>query len=148
MNFKYPSLEKSKDYRDFGNGFYVTEIFVDALNILKYKEGYVYEYELDTSNLSIKDFTTDDSLIDYIFENRTNKIISYSYDLVIGKTACGYCSNLFKKIRNNNLEVNKEYLKKKILNGSFGEQICIKTEKGLEMLKLKKIHYYSSEDFI
>jgi len=54
--FKRPLLNMSKNYRDFGNGFYVTENYYDALNILNFKAGFVYEYQVNLDNLVIKEF--------------------------------------------------------------------------------------------
>lgn len=120
---------------------------MDALNILKGKEGFVYEYELCLEGLKIKSFLNDEEVFNYIFENRTKKIIDNEYDIVIGKTASGNCSKIFKEIRNKGAIVDKRNLLKNILDNNYGEQICIKTEKGLSRLLLVDVHYYHKDDY-
>lgn len=125
----------------------MTENYLDALNILKGKEGFVYEYELCLEGLKIKSFLNDEEVFNYIFENRTKKIIDNEYDIVIGKTASGNCSKIFKEIRNKGAIVDKRNLLKNILDNNYGEQICIKTEKGLSRLLLVDVHYYHKDDY-
>lgn len=143
--FSQPNLGRSKDYRDFGNGFYVTENYYDALNILNYKSGFLYEYELDLSNLIAKELVDDEELINYIIKNRTS-IIKEDYDVVIGKTLCG-CAKIFKQIRNNQISIDKKALFKLLNQTPYDQQICLKTKLALSKLKLTNVHYYSSEDF-
>lgn len=60
--FTKPSLNMSKNYKDFGNGFYVTKNYYDALNILNFKAGFVYEYQVNLDNLVIKEFNDDEQI--------------------------------------------------------------------------------------
>lgn len=96
----------------------------------------------------IKKIVNDEELIEFIIKNRTIKIVNNDYDIITGKTATGYCSKLFKNIRNGNVSLGNEEIAKRILKDSYSEQICIKTEKGLKSLTLKQVHYYAKEDFI
>lgn len=123
----------------------MTENYLDALNILKGKEGFVYEYELCLEGLKIKSFLNDEEVFNYIFENRTRKIIDKEFDIVIGKTASGNCSKIFKEIRNKGIIVDKRNLSKKMLDDNYGEQICIKTEKGLSKLSLVDVYHYNDD---
>lgn len=145
--FSKPSLTKSKNYRDFGNGFYVTENFYDALSILSCKPGFVYEYELDMSTGSTKEFEEVDieELIDYILLNRT-QIIEDKYDFVKGATACN-CSRYFKKARYKEVDVDRKFLLKSIKESPYDNQICIKTNFGLNQLTLKNVHKFDEYDF-
>lgn len=145
QSFSKPELSKSKNFKDFGKGFYVTENFFDALNILNFKEGYVYEYELDTSDCVIKTFNNTSELVDYVILNRT-QLVSDDCDLVIGDTVPN-CSDLFKKIRNNVTEVNKVDIVNLIKSSPYDYQICVKSDKVLSKLKLVNIHVYDKEDF-
>ena len=140
-DFKEISLEKAKDFRDFGKGFYVTEYMTDSLAILKKLNGFLYTYQLNiTDDLNILTFETDADWFDYVLKNRLEKIED-NYDIVIGKTASGKCAKLFKKIRYQNKEFSKKYLQDTILTNDYKEQICIKTAKGLEALKLVNKNY-------
>lgn len=143
--FVQPSLLKGKYYRDFGVGFYVTENFYDALNILKFKPGYIYEYELDMSTGLTKEFSRNQELLEYIIDNRI-LLIKDQYDFVIGGTLPN-CSKAFKEFRNKKSIIDKDFLLKKLNTSPYGNQICIKTEYGLKKLRLVRIHSYSKEDF-
>jgi len=144
--FKRPLLNMSKNYRDFGNGFYVTENYYDALNILNFKAGFVYEYQVNLDNLVIKEFNDDEQLISYIIRNRTS-IMNDDCDVVIGKTLSN-CARLFKQVRNGQKEVNKADLIELLKQTPYQDQICLKTERALSELELTNIHYYSAEDFV
>jgi len=135
--FSKPLLDRSKNYRDFGNGFYVTENYYDALNILNFKTGFVYEYQVNLDNLVIKEFNDDEQLISY----------NDDYDVVIGKTL-GNCARLFKQVRNGQKEVNKDDLIELLKQTPYQNQMCLKTEKALNELELTNIHYYNAEDFV
>lgn len=144
--FTKPSLNMSKNYRDFGNGFYVTENYYDALNILNYKSGFVYEYKLSLNGLMIKEFSNDEEVINYIIENRTS-IMKDNYDVAIGG-ALPNCAKIFKQIRRGQKEVNKADLIELLKQTPYQDQICLKTERALSELELTNIHYYSAEDFV
>lgn len=146
-DFDKPLLSKAKDYRDFGNGFYVTENYFDALGILKAKEGFIYEYKLSLDTLRIKRLEGKEESFDFIYKNRTEKIKENTYDVIIGKTASGKCWKVFKEIRNKGLKVDKLTLREDMMDDYFGEQICIKTEKGMECLELIGREEYNKEDF-
>lgn len=135
-DFEEISLDKAKEFRDFGKGFYVTEYMPDSLAILKKLNGFLYTYQLNiTDDLNILTFETDDDWFEYILKNRLEKIED-TYDIVIGKTASGKCAKLFKEIRYKHTEMNKKDLLDTILTNDYKEQICIKTKKGLQALKL------------
>lgn len=143
--FTQPSLEKCKHYRDFGIGFYVTENFYDALDILKFKPGYVYEYELNMTTGLTKEFLNDEELLEYIIKNRI-EIFEDEYDFIMGGTLSN-CSKIFKGFRNKGIDIDKDFLLKELSTSPYGNQICVKTEDGLERLNLIKIHSYSENDF-
>lgn len=143
--FKRPLLNMSKNYRDFGNGFYLTENYYDALSILNFKAGFVYEYQVNLDNLVIKEFNDDEQLISYIIRNRTS-VMKDDCDVAIGKTLSN-CARLFKQIRNGQKEVNKADLIELLKQTPYQDQICLKTERALSKLELTNVHYYNAEDF-
>ena len=92
-----------KPYKDFGQGFYVTENYAHAQNLairnrrLEQERGnkkcsaYVYSYTLDmikTTEFAIKEFLTADlEWMRFVLANRSVKGKSHNYDIVIGATA-------------------------------------------------------------
>jgi len=96
--FNQHNLKHAKSYRDFGEGFYVTQHYFDALSIFKGKHGYVYKYLLNDDRLSHLELTHD-NIIEKIIMFRTQKV-SINYDIISGPTASGKISKLFKQLRN------------------------------------------------
>lgn len=143
--FIFPSLMKSKDFRDFGNGFYVTENYFDALSVLKFKSGYIYEYELNTDGLMVRDIQDEEELAKYVIKNRMN-IYKDEYDVVIGGTVCN-CAQLFKSARNKKLKVSINNIVELIRKSPYDNQYCLKTEKALNQLSLKEVHKFTEDDF-
>lgn len=109
----------------------------------------VYEYEIDLEGLDIKYIVDDNEFLDYVYRNRTEKEQGgqVDHDVVIGKTATGYCAKMFKAIRNKGEVVSREQLRDSLLKSTYGEQICLKTEKALTRLKLVAVHSYDKSDF-
>lgn len=143
--FEFPNLLKSKKFRDFGTGFYVTEHFVDAINILGQNPGYVYEYELDTTELKNLKFCKIEETAEFIIDNRSKELNS-EFDLITGETLSD-CSKLFRDVRNKGKQVSLANIVNLLAKSPYSEQICIKSDKALNSLKLKSIHEYSKEDF-
>lgn len=107
-DFTVIDVTKGKPYKDFGLGFYVTEIYdhaynlavrnrkieesrADAASVKSRFQTYVYTYKLDLQELdalNVKRFgTADREWIEFVIANRTNKETQHTYDVVIGPTA-------------------------------------------------------------
>ena len=96
QNFERVNLEKSRDKRDFGRGFYMTtrkdQAGRWAQNMFLRRGGagcYVYEFVLDISlDLRIKRFDgLDREWLDMVKRNRVNGGIQHDYDVVCGPVA-------------------------------------------------------------
>jgi len=101
--FNTIDVSLGKPYKDFGQGFYVTENYTHARNLairnkrLEQERGnkacsaYVYSYTLDmvkATNFSIKEFTVADlEWMRFVLANRSFRGKSHHYDIVIGPTA-------------------------------------------------------------
>lgn len=91
-------LEKSKPFKDFGKGFYLSDNETQAMDMAKFKcsiSGRVpivtqFEFDfagLNTSNLKIKRFETySEEWLDFIIANRDGKEVE-KYDFVYGPIA-------------------------------------------------------------
>ena len=107
-DFTKIDVRKGKPFKDFGQGFYLSEIYEHARNLAlrncrieemrlramsddKRLSVFVYEYEFDSlamNNLNIKRFNTADrEWLKFIIVNRMNRTHQHEYDIVIGPTA-------------------------------------------------------------
>ena len=99
QDFDRVNLEKSRDKRDFGRGFYMTTLKDQATrwaqNMLIRNGGlwcYVYEFVLHIiPDLRVKRFDRLDSeWLDMVRRNRVNGGIQHNYDIVWGPVANDY----------------------------------------------------------
>ena len=92
-----PQIITSYTGRDFGIGFYTTDIKEQAERWAKRQANYrnmnmailnSYEFDDDTPDLKVKTFT-DYSIewLDFVIECRSNPNSKHEYDLIIGKIA-------------------------------------------------------------
>ena len=156
-DFKEPSIQYGKDFRDFGKGFYLAEDYMDALNILDGKPGNVYEYKLSLEGLKVLDFREEEGIEGYLIKNRIS-VLEDEYDVIIGATLPN-CVNLFKELREDLRKGNisekevlgdkdlREDIEYKLQNSPYSNQIVIKTERALKGLIREEIHEYREYDF-
>lgn len=115
-------LSKGKGYKDFGPGFYTTEVKQHAINLGKRNKQieierlkvlgmptnnvgvYLYEYQFYTENLNAdtcKIFKEADlQWVEFILLNRNSKYKAHSYEIVQGPTADDDTSLTLKAFRN------------------------------------------------
>jgi hypothetical protein len=107
-DFTAIDVTSGKPFKDFGQGFYTTEVYDHARNLAlrnrRIEESrsaaigdnvrlttYVYAYEFDlrsADKLTVKRFDfADREWLKFIILNRTNRERKHDYDLVIGPTA-------------------------------------------------------------
>jgi len=96
QDFESVNLEKSKDKRDFGRGFYMTTIRIQAIRwaqSMYVRNGgagrYVYKFVLNISpDLRIKRFDSlDIDWLNMVKKNRINGGTQHDYDVVWGPVA-------------------------------------------------------------
>ena len=100
IDFNVIDLDKSNKYKDFGQGFYLTDIRSQAEELAAKKSrlfgGYpvIQEYEFDENMLQANDLqvlifsSPSPSWAEFIFNNRNRHIqFSHDYDIVIGPIA-------------------------------------------------------------
>jgi hypothetical protein len=139
-------LTKSKPHRDFGEGFYVTNLYNQAATWAatmgrdEQTEGYVTEFEFNEYAFEEEEFKTlrftayDESWLDFVVYNRRSpKGTRHGYDIVEGPVADDKVTFNLKK-----------YLKGKISKSAFlkmlrfkrpTHQLCFCTGKSLQMLE-------------
>ena len=154
---RQPRLDKGIGRKDFGPGFYTTEIREQAEDFIKslfYKSDnrilglnnmYINEYKLTLDkSLNIKIFPEpgEEWLEFLVLDDRLK--VKFNYDIIIGPTADDQARttlNLFKKqVENKGLDQDLvKYIAKKLKTEKLSEQYCIKTEKALKRLNFKGV---------
>lgn len=144
-DFSQINLGKTKPYKDFGKGFYVTDIQHHAFELAKNRcriwggSPVVQEYEFDESELqsgSLKILRFEKVCVewaDFIYKNRNRSAnFSHQYDVVIGPIAddgVAYLLNLYEEGLRTLEELAKE-LEYKDLNNQF----CFLTDRAISLL--------------
>lgn len=145
-DFDVIDLSKSNKYKDFGQGFYLTDIHTQAKELAAKKSrlfgGYpvIQEYELDESILASEDLrvlkfdTPSTEWAEFFFKNRNreNNFI-HDYDIVIGPIANDGVAYLLGRYEEGTLTI--EELSKKLDYKKLNNQYFFGTEKALKYLK-------------
>ena len=141
-----PDLEHSRDYLDFGKGFYLTSLRHQAVLyserfFLRGRQAFLGEYDLSDSyvDLSIKTFEAyDEEWLDFVLSCRQGKDTS-DYDLVIGGIAN---DKIFKTI---DLyftgDITKDEALRRLKYEKPNNQYCCRTLSAINLLS-----FHSSED--
>lgn len=143
-----PEIRLSERTLDYGNGFYATTSYEQALAWVKrklqgeeHKKGYINLYELDLE--SIKDlqvliFTEPtDEWVDFVMQNRTQKDFSHNYDIVYGPVANDKVYASFALYESG--LINKQTLISELKTYKLVDQYLFHTEKALEKIKFIKV---------
>jgi hypothetical protein len=145
VRFESPSLEKSRDRRDFGRGFYTTTVKEQAADWsktlqLRFNGGaFVYEFELNnTAALNIKLFNgLNLEWLEFVKENRMKGGLQHNFDAV-----CGAVAN-DKTMQTITMYIDGLYTAEEALNRLRymlpNDQISFHTEKGLASLTLIEV---------
>ena len=143
IRIKVIDLEKSKPFKDFGKGFYLSDTETQAMEMAKFKSSIlgnapiVTEFEFDadglnSSNLKTKRFETySDEWLDFIIANREGKKVE-KYDFVYGPIAddkVGFQLRRYKDelIDRNELLEKLKYMKGITFQYFFGSEEAIKS---------------------
>jgi len=149
--FDIISLEKSKNNRDFGRGFYTTTIKEQAkewaeILFLRTQKGFpsLYEFELHNfDDLNVKTFPEYNlEWLEFVKENRIYGGTRHTYDVVKGpvandrtrETIALYLSGIY----------DAEYTIKQLTHMKSNDQISFHTEKSLVKLKLLKVSQWNA----
>ena len=146
VDFNVIDLDKSNKYKDFGKGFYLTDIRSQAEELAAKKSrlfgGYpvIQEYEFDENMLQAGDlqvltFSSPSPLwADFIFKNRNRHIqFSHDYDIVIGPIADDGVAYLLGRYEEGTLTIDE--LSKELDYKKLNNQYFFGTEKAIKYLK-------------
>lgn len=135
---EHPDISFSRDYVDFGKGFYTTPIKEQAEKwcqrfIRKNKKGVVSKYVLDNSiinKLKVLEFVAyDDKWLDFILNCRSGKDQS-DYDIVIGGVANDKVFNTVELYFDGLID--KKEAIKRLTYEKINLQICIRNQEVID----------------
>ena len=142
INIEYIELEKSKPFKDFGKGFYLSESEEQALEMARFKaltfggEPIVSKFEFDTSlmhnsDLRIKIFKEySEEWADFVFANREGTDVEH-YDIVYGPIANDKVGLQIRKLKDGSIDKTEflnrlKYMKGITFQYFFGTKKAIK----------------------
>lgn len=132
-----PIIKKERYAKDFGEGFYCTNLKNQAVKWAnKYEQSIlnIYEYE-ENKNLKIKEFKTmDEEWLDFIISSRKGE--THDYDIVIGAMADDQIYNYITDLIDNVITREAFWVLAKFKYPTH--QIAFCTKKALECIKFKE----------
>jgi hypothetical protein len=160
------NVNRGKPYKDFGQGFYLTETYEHARNIAvrnrRIEEKrlraignepelpmfvYVYEFDLyEMDNLNVKQFKSPDrEWLKFIIQNRMNRNRQHYYDIVIGPTANDDTRASIRVVMNASngailTDTALDLLIEMLAPNNLPEQYYFGTDKGASLLRLTGRH--------
>lgn len=143
FNFNDIDLNKSKNRRDFGKGFYTTTIQAQAEAWAKNialrnnsKSAYVYVYEfVFADELKCKTFEgLTEEWLEFIKQNRSLGGVQHEYDVVMGPVADDNTMLTVSRYMNGTYTV--EEALERLAYFKVNDQLCFNTEKALKYIKL------------
>jgi hypothetical protein len=146
VDFKEIDISKSNKYKDFGQGFYLTDIRMQAEQLAVKKArlfgGYpiIQEYEFDESLLNASDLNVlrferpCKEWAEFVFNNR-NKAINFShdYDIVTGPIANDGVAYLLGRYEEGTLTIDD--LAKELTFKELNNQLFFGTEEAIKHLR-------------
>ncbi len=149
-DFKSPLLEKCKDRKDFGKGFYLAHEIAHARDIAKKNylvhnasHAYIVSYKIDIAELRelgllVHEFREPNKAwLDFIIKNR-NLLSTEDYDVVIGPTADSAAQAIITSFyENNGLNATKSQVDaviKQLKTSVYGKQYCFRTLQAIDYL--------------
>jgi len=141
---KIPKILKPFAGRDFGNGFYTTDIRVQAVKwslrqarIRRKNDAFLNSYELDEAifeNANIKEFEDYEmDWLNFVINCRQNINYNHEYDLVIGKVANDDVGETIQAVIDG--LTSKEFALSRLAFMQANSQLCFSTEIALNYLK-------------
>lgn len=145
-NFDSIELDKCRPFKDFGKGFYLTDLEVQAMKMAVKKSKIfngspvILKYEFDESllnngKLKVKIFTKPDrEWAEFIYNNRSRTShYNHDYDIVTGPIANDGVAYLLDRYEEGTLSL--EQLAKELEFKELNNQYFFGTEKALKYLK-------------
>ncbi len=143
-----PDLKRGRKNADFAQGFYLSdnkEFSLKWSKFLKDSTTYLNKYELELTDLKVKQFAKDSEWYDYIYNNRNmHEDYLNEYDVIIGPIANDTLYDTLGLSTSGMLDKSKAY--KLLMIGNTYTQIVIKTEIAKSHLKFINSEIIKEED--
>jgi len=164
-----PLFGYGKTYNDYGQGFYCTEHiklakeWACSIN----QDGFVNEYELDMSNLSVLNLSSDEfHILNWLAILLDNRLVNLSspvsirarkylldnflpdykkYDVIVGYRADDSYFLFARSFINN--EISLKQLSYAMKLGKLGEQFCLKSKKAFNQIRFVKAEVVQSAKY-
>lgn len=146
MDFEAIDITRSNPYKDFGKGFYLTDIRKQAEELAKKRsrifggKAQVLTYEFGKNNftnstLNILTFERPTKeWADFIYQNRNRNIsFKHNYDIVIGPIADDGVAYLLSRYEEGSFTL--EQLAKELKNKKLNKQFYFGTQRAIDLLK-------------
>lgn len=145
QDFETIDLNKCTPYKDFGRGFYLTDIFDQALAMAQKRENLfggtaiVHQYEFDEYNASkalkmLRFDNPDENWAEFIYKNRSRaEKFQHDYDIVYGPIANDGVAYLLGRYEEGSLELKE--LARELEFRELNNQYYFANQKSLGYLK-------------
>lgn len=155
-------LNHSRDYLDFGKGYYLTSSLEQAARWITYRnnscdnnEGWIFEYNILHIGSEIKCLPLLECNMDWLdvilyfrtgtaLPNKTKWENIESYDIIFDRMADGRISNLISQYMND--KISKTELLDKAKGWRDQDQYCFKTEKAIKLLVRQKEYHWTGDE--
>lgn len=156
VKFRTPMLRKCLFYKDFGQGFYLTQSLPMAKQWGERKNRVCFRVNLyeccddikalaERKGLSVKVFEANAEWAEFVYNNREVEEFFHPYDVVIGPVANSKIEEHFARI-NRGESTFKEIARTLPYSKFNATQICLCTEKSFKLIKYKECYVYSQQN--
>jgi len=150
IEIQNPDINYGRFNLDFGKGFYVTTLQVQAEKwagrraVMSNEKPIVNIYEFDIYNLDILSFEGyTEEWLDFVVKNRTGVLKRYQYDVVYGNIAdddvATVVNDYIRLLKRGRISsAGKQFYLEQLQYSKPNNQYCITSQKGIEKLKYIK----------
>ncbi len=141
-----PDLSFSKDHKDFGRGFYMSQnsrMAKDWAKLHDRNNAHVNTYDVSlekigSCTLRIKRFASATAeWVEFVYSNRQRKDFSHTYDIVIGPIADNGLNEIFNDIRQKRLSYSSAAKELQLQGYKKPIQYCFNTPEAISLLKFE-----------
>jgi len=146
VEFEIPTLDRSRDKRDFGMGFYTTTVKTQAEEWAKHMvvrfggQPYIHTFELNYDDLAVKEFPGINlEWLELVKVNRTLGGIQHDFDVVIGPVANDYTMQTIQRYIDGVYEA--EEAMRRLRYAKVNDQVSLHTPRAMALLISKGYEY-------
>lgn len=142
-----PELSFSKEHKDFGRGFYLSQnarMAKDWARLHDKNNAHVNTYDVSleriySCTLRIKRFVSATAeWVEFVYSNRQLKSFTHTYDIVIGPIADNGLNEIFNDIRQKRLSYTNAAKELQLQGYKKPIQYCFNTPEAISLLKFER----------